>query len=234
MECQPATLAIVYARAPPSFQVRYFLFRPPPISSPIPFSPSINGTLQPQAQSALSLTSALQLHPTSISRSRSPFRVASRSPSTGPGGILRLTTAINPTLFSNEPEYLYTGKGFGMAFEFLFDTSEAREGGDAEGMRIDKLRKDLVFMWRSRLYSDVRIALSGTFSSSQNSDGPTAAIFSSHRFILVSRSLYFHSQLIAWGTPSLPKPGEPLTLRLPSPPFTAFEATSCRCSRRAV
>jgi hypothetical protein len=146
--------------------------------------------------------------------------VASPSPSTGPGGILRLTTAINPTLFSNELEYLYTGKGFGVAFEFLFDTSEAREEGDAEEMRIDKLRKDLVFMWRSRLYSDVRIALSGTFSSSQNSDGPTTAIFSSHRFILVSRSSYFHSQLIAWGAPSLPKPGEPLTLRLPSPPFT--------------
>jgi hypothetical protein len=113
----------------------------------MPFLPSLNGALQPQAQSALSLSSALELRPTAISRSP----VASPSPSTGPGGILRLTTAINPTLFSNELEYLYTGKGFGVAFEFLFDTTEAREEGDAEEMRIDKLRKDLVFMWRSRL-----------------------------------------------------------------------------------
>jgi hypothetical protein len=41
------------------------------------------------------------------------------------------------------------GKGFGAAFEFLFDTTESREEGDAEENRIDKLRKDLVFMWRS-------------------------------------------------------------------------------------
>lgn len=113
-------------------------------------------------------------------------------------------------------EYLYTGKGFGVAFEFLFDSNESREEGDAEENRIDKLRKDLVFMWRSRLYSDIRIALNGTFASA-NHDTATA-IFSSHRFILVSRSPYFHTQLLSW--PTTPKPGEPITLTLPSPPFT--------------
>jgi hypothetical protein len=75
------------------------------------------------------------------------------------GGLTRLQTSINPALFSNELEYLYTGQGFGEVFEFLFD-----EPGDAtdlgeEDARLDKLRKDLVLMWRSRLYSDVRIAL---------------------------------------------------------------------------
>ncbi|CAL1699854.1 unnamed protein product [Somion occarium] len=204
--------AIVYARAPPSFQARYFSFRPPPATSPVPYSSSPTGTLP--AQSALSLTLGVDFG--AISRSPSPFRASSPSPSTNTGALLRLPTSINPALFSNELEYLYTGKGFGEAFEFLFDTSESREEGDAEEARIDKLRKDLVFMWRSRLYSDVKIALTGTFSSSNHDT--TTAIFSSHRFMLVSRSPYFRAQLLQWGTSQ--KPGEQLTLNLPSPPFT--------------
>lgn len=146
----------------------------------------------------------------------SPYRAGSPSPSANIGGVLRLPTSINSTLFENELEYLYTGKGFGAAFEFLFDTSESREEGDAEESRIDKLRKDLVFMWRSRLYSDIRIALNGNFASTNHETA--TAIFSSHRFILVSRSPYFQAQLLSWGV--TPKPGEPLTLTLPSPPFT--------------
>jgi hypothetical protein len=77
-------------------------------------------------------------------------------------------------------EYLHSGKGFGEAFEFLFDSSESSsrdrhllgvdddddDDADPEALQIDKLRKDLVFMWRFRLYSDVRIALTGNFSSS--------------------------------------------------------------------
>ncbi|THG95587.1 hypothetical protein EW026_g6091 [Hermanssonia centrifuga] len=204
--------AIVYARAPPTFQARYFQFRPPPATSPLPYSSSPTGTLP--AQSALSLTLGVDFG--AISRSPSPFRVPSPSPSINNGPLLRLTTSINPTLFSNELEYLYTGKGFGEAFEFLFDTTETREEGDGAEARIDKLRKDLVFMWRSRLYSDVRIALTGNFSSTNHDN--TTAIFSSHRFILVSRSPYFCTQLLQWGVK--PTPGEPLTLNLPSPPFT--------------
>ncbi|KII84313.1 hypothetical protein PLICRDRAFT_167831 [Plicaturopsis crispa FD-325 SS-3] len=200
--------AIVYARAPPSFQARYFSFRPAPVASPLPYSNSPF-----PAQSTLSLSVGLD-----ISRSPSPFRVASPTPSNNPGTLLRLPTSINPILFSNELEYLYTGKGFGEAFEFLFDTSESRAEGDAEENRIDKLRKDLVFMWRSRLYSDVRIALTGSFSSTNHES--TTAIFSSHRFILVSRSPYFHSQLLSWGVPQQSKSDEPLTITLPSPPFT--------------
>jgi hypothetical protein len=55
-------------------------------------------------------------------------------------------------------------------------------------------------MWRSRLYSDIRIALTGNFSSTNHESA--TAIFSSHRFILVSRSPYFYSQLITY--PSKP------------------------------
>lgn len=203
--------AIVYARAPPTFQARYFQFRPAPATSPVPYSSSPTGTLP--AQSALSLNLGVDF--SGVSRSPSPFRAVSPAPSVN-GALLRLPTNINPTLFSNELEYLYTGKGFGAAFEFLFDTSEVREEADAEEARIDKLRKDLVFMWRSRLYSDVKIALTGNFSSSNHDS--TTAVFSSHRFILVSRSPYFRTQLLQWGVKQTP--GEPLTLTLPSPPFT--------------
>ncbi|GJE85692.1 BTB/POZ and CAP-Gly domain-containing protein [Phanerochaete sordida] len=204
--------AIVYARAPPSFQSRYFQSRPPPPSqSPYPYSTSPTSL---PAQSALSLALAHDFG--AASRSPSPFRAASPSPSQTVGGVLRLNAHINPTLFSNELEYLYTGKGLGEAFEFLFDSGESTEEGDGEDGRIDKLRKDLVFMWRSRLYSDVRIALTGNISSSSHEN--TTAIFSSHRFILVSRSPYFHTQLLQWGVKQTS--GEPLTVTLPSPPFT--------------
>ncbi|RDB30179.1 hypothetical protein Hypma_012352 [Hypsizygus marmoreus] len=192
--------AIVYARAPPSFQTRYLSFRPAPYaSSPLPTT------------SALSLDIA-----PSVSRTPSPFRSSSPASTAvqPPNTLLRLSTSINPALFSNELEYLYTGQGFGEAFEFLFDSSETpHDELDAEEMRIDKLRKDLVFMWRSRLYSDVRIALTGNFSTNHEN---TTAIFSSHRFILVSRSPYFHTLLIAW--PS--KSSDSQILTLPSPPFT--------------
>ncbi|KIJ15860.1 hypothetical protein PAXINDRAFT_176366 [Paxillus involutus ATCC 200175] len=207
--------AIVYARAPPSFQARYFSFRPAPIPSPAPYPSSPSPA---PAQSSISLS--LTLDYTHNSRSPSPFRSSSPSPSTNPGGLLRIPTTISPALFSNELEYLYTGKGLGEAFEFLFDTSESRDLVDAEENRIDKLRKDLVFMWRSRLYSDVRISLSGTFSTSNPEH--TTAIFASHRFILVSRSPYFRAQLLSWAPKSaaVAAPGDPLTVTLPSPPFT--------------
>ncbi|KAF5375735.1 hypothetical protein D9615_009407 [Tricholomella constricta] len=192
--------AIVYARAPPSFQTRYFSFRPTPYASSPPPT-----------------TSALSLDIARSSRTPSPFRSSSPAPSAAPtttNGLLRLSTSINPALFSNELEYLYTGQGFGEAFEFLFDSAEStHDESEAEELRIDKLRKDLVFMWRSRLYSDVRIALTGNFSSSNHES--TTAIFSSHRFVLVSRSPYFHTALIAW-----PNKHEQQTLTLPSPPFT--------------
>jgi hypothetical protein len=129
--------------------------------------------------------------------------------------MLCLTTRLNPTLLSNELEYLYTGKGFGELFEHLFDTSETREEGNTPANRIEKLRKDLVFMWRSRLYSDVHIIV-----PINRDDKEQTAIFSSHRFILVSRSPYFDTLL------SLPKSGsnihegEPFTLTLPSSLFT--------------
>ncbi|KIL58305.1 hypothetical protein M378DRAFT_181318 [Amanita muscaria Koide BX008] len=207
--------AIVYARAPPSFQSRYFSFKPSPLSASYPYQSSPPPGYS--AESTPSLTDEDQ-------------RVASPVPSSiqpQSGGILRIRTSINSTLFSNELGYLYTGQGF-EAFEFLYESfesrlSEPRPEGDAEEARIDKLRKDLVFMWRSRLYSDVRISLTGNFSSYPNED--TTAFFSSHRFILVSRCPYFYNALLSWSKPKSQQNNninnnEPFTLSLPSPPFT--------------
>ncbi|KAF8761850.1 hypothetical protein RHS01_00832 [Rhizoctonia solani] len=115
--------------------------------------------------------------------------------------------------------------GNGVAFEFLFDTSA--ENGQAKSSessvemeRREKLRKDLVYMWRSRLYSDVRITLTGSFSSS-NTEVATA-VFSSHRFILVSRVPYFRTLLSTSFAPVGQNicSANPLPLSLPAPPFT--------------
>jgi hypothetical protein len=146
------------------------------------------------------------------------------SPSSQAGDkILRLTTSANPALFTNELEYLYTAEGMGEAFEFLFDAPEQRDYNDSEEDRIDKLKKDLCYMWRSRLFSDVRIALTGDFrppeSASDTED--TAVVFFSHRFVLVSRSPYFHKVLqSSFHPPAAPSDGSLLTLHLPSSAFT--------------
>ena len=66
----------------------------------------------PQSSATLTLT----LDHAHNSRSPSPFRSASPSPSTLQGNILRLPQQTSPALFSNELEYLYTGKGLGEAF----------------------------------------------------------------------------------------------------------------------
>lgn len=215
--------AIVYARAPPSFQARYFAPRTMS-DSPGPYSAQ---NLFP-AQSSISL-SLPPVDSRPRSRSPSPFGAPQRThspvPSAGNGTLLRIPLTINPSLFSNELEYLYTGRGMGVAFEFLFDTSAENgqtKGSEAtvESERRDKLRKDLVYMWRSRLYSDVRITLTGSFSSS-NSEVATA-VFSSHRFILVSRVPYFRTLLSTTFAPVGQNicSANPLPLNLPAPPFT--------------
>ena len=176
--------------------------------------------------SALSLNLGSEYpYPASL-RSTSPshFRPISPAPSVI-GSLTRISLNHNPTLFVNELEYLYTGKGFGDAFEFLFDANEKGPEGDAdaEEARVDKLRKDLVFMWRSRLYSDVRIELHSDVPSmdAPANDDETHPVFCSHRFILASQSPYFYDQLITYGVKNIPPPGEITTLRLPSPPFNA-------------
>ncbi|KAG8760360.1 hypothetical protein FRC11_000530 [Ceratobasidium sp. 423] len=215
--------AIVYARAPPSFQARYFA---PRTASESPGPYSAQNLLPAQSSISLSLPPA-DSHPRS--RSPPPFEAPQRShsPVSSGGGVtlLRIPLAINPSLFSNELEYLYTGRGMGLAFEFLFDPS-AEDGNTKSSQstveleRRDKLRKDLVYLWRSRLYSDVRITITGSLSSS-NSE-VTTAVFASHRFILISRVPYFRTLLSSTFAPvgQNVSSSDPLPLNLPAPPFT--------------
>ncbi|KAH8115483.1 hypothetical protein DFH11DRAFT_1759920 [Phellopilus nigrolimitatus] len=173
--------------------------------------------------SALSLNLGVDFpYPASL-RSGSPshFRSAFPAPSVI-GSLTRIPLTHKPALFANELEHLYTGKGLGEAFAFLFDANEQAAEGDADAdeTRIDKLRKDLVFMWRSRLYSDVKIELTGEVQSASGSSEEETAIFWSHRFILVTRSLCFSNQLITYGLKNTPALEEPARVRLPSPPFT--------------
>ncbi|KAF8320431.1 hypothetical protein DL93DRAFT_2052982 [Clavulina sp. PMI_390] len=204
--------AIVYARAPPSFLAQYFDVRPNGASRIFSASP-LPGENPTQSTFSLSLQDGRSVI--------SPTGDGSASPTpSGTLGMLRLSTDVLPALFANQLEYLYTGAGIGDAFEFLFDSQEEEEtAGDVEAHRIDKLRKDLVFMWRSRLYSDVRIELTGPFAP--NGEIATA-VFSSHRFILASRSPYFRSLFLSgsFAPLSSTSPSSPITISLPSPPFT--------------
>ena len=217
---------MVYARAPPSFQACYFSFRPPPIASPLPFGASPIPSLPMPTTFALSLSLDVDFSYNASVRSVSPsnFRPTSPAPSVI-GSLTRISLNHNPALFSNELEYLYTGKGLGDAFEFLFDANEKNASeGEADEARIAKLRKDLVYMWRSRLYSDIIIEIHEdvpTIGNSTTTEEETAPAFYSHRFILATRAPYFYDQLITYGLKNLPPPGEPAKLRLPSPPFTA-------------
>ena len=111
---------MVYARAPPSFQARYFSFRPPPIASPLPFGTSPTPSLPMPATSALSLNLGVDFSYNASVRSVSPsnFRPTSPAPSVI-GSLTRISLNHNPALFSNELEYLYTGKGFYTLLSFF-------------------------------------------------------------------------------------------------------------------
>ena len=102
---------MVYARAPPSFQARYFSFRSPPIASPFPFGTSPTPYPSMPATSVLSLNLDIYFYYNASVRSVSPsnFRPTSPAPSVI-GPLTWISLKHNPALFSNELEYLYTGK----------------------------------------------------------------------------------------------------------------------------
>jgi hypothetical protein len=103
--------------------------------------------------------------------------------------------------------------------------------GDIHDRR-DRLGQDLTYMWRSKLYVDVRIHLKPQTSldsdRDEDSDSSTdslssTAVFTSHRFILCSRSPYFASVLL---NPSF-KPQSTADIHLPTPPFTPAALHFC-------
>ena len=212
---------MAYTRAPPSFQACYFSFRSPPIASSLPFGTSPTPYPSIPAIPALSLILGVDFYYNASVRSVSPsnFRPTSPAPSVI-GSLTRISLNHNPALFPNELGYLYTGKGFDDAFDA--NEKNASEG-EADEAQIAKVRKDLAYMYRSRLYSDIIIEIHEdvpTIGNSTTTEEETAPAFYSHRFILATRAPYFYDQLITYGLKNLPPLGEPAKLRLPSPPFT--------------
>ncbi|KAH7320435.1 hypothetical protein B0J17DRAFT_685204 [Rhizoctonia solani] len=204
--------AVVYARASSQLQARNLS---PTTTSE---SPGSGSTMNPfPSQTFLSL-----LLPS----------VDSSSPLINNRTVLRrISLTGNPGIFKNLLEYLYTGQGESAKLESefgIFAKNGQTESPEpiAEIARRDKLRRDLFYMWKFRLYSDVRIEITGNLSSINNEIA--IPVISSHRFILSSRVPHFRASLFSPLTPVSPltlvgqgiSPTNPLLLDLPTPPFT--------------
>ncbi|CBQ73635.1 conserved hypothetical protein [Sporisorium reilianum SRZ2] len=67
---------------------------------------------------------------------------------------------VSQAFFEATLQYLYTGEEAMVdAFEFLFEDRLASDSEATPDEKLDKLRSDLTFMWRSKLYSDVKLVL---------------------------------------------------------------------------
>lgn len=86
-------------------------------------------------------------------------------------------------------------------------------------------------MWRSKLYSDVKLVLplsstNGAIDQVDEGSDESSAVFSSHKFILASRSPYFAQLLLNRGgfRAGASDKGQ---IELPSPPFTPASLHFC-------
>ncbi|KAG0139972.1 hypothetical protein CROQUDRAFT_100770 [Cronartium quercuum f. sp. fusiforme G11] len=205
--------AIIYARAGGQFQLKYLAAPAPPPHSRLPALPS-NASSASFSPFPVSLRSVTPQSTTSARRPPSPgaSSLNSLSASTRQVAVLNGT---DPTLFQSILEALYTANGLSEVFSFLFDDHTAGDGPEA---RTDKLRRDLLYMWRSKLYSDCHIILVNGEGPEKDADGnpiTEQAVFSAHRAILCSRSPYFASLLLDPYADSNKR-----TFTLASPPFT--------------
>ncbi|GAA5903440.1 hypothetical protein JCM5296_006254 [Sporobolomyces johnsonii] len=202
---------IVYARATGNWQQRFM---------GVPHSLS-ESNLSLYGQSTTSIrtyTPQSMIHPGSTTptpredrRSPSPSNSQSSTPS-----ALR-PIPLGPTdidVFETSLEYFYTAGKETEAFAVVLDgflDGGPEEAEDLTG--IPKLRQDLLFCWRSKLYSDVEIALTAP-------DGSASTPFAAHRAILASRAPYFRTLLLGnFGDSRLDR------FTLPSPPFTPASTT---------
>lgn len=271
----PRWPAIIYARAPPAFQARYF--PPSQLRSPSPLNRSHPNGTSSTAYLSASTVSSLRV-PSSVSLA-STFSAQSSTSTLRPALDIRVDAT--PQMFKAELEWLYTGEGMGEVVEWLSNSSGARpgEGGAGEGAarglfglgvgleipgapdqevgriegpdekKLERLRNDLVYMWRSKLFSDVKLVLPldpsstnapprgagssiyGPDHSPNDQNGlddvtSTSATFTVHKFVLVSRSPYFAQLLLNPGgfrSIDLAK-GE---IELPTPPFTPASVHFC-------
>ncbi|WWC67649.1 uncharacterized protein I206_101559 [Kwoniella pini CBS 10737] len=230
--------AIIYARAPKAFKDRYFQStvnyqKPSRVPSPyllnsLPDLPS--KALEPLAISVYSTISQTSLITLNGEFTQQDAEV----------NVLQLLDDETPELFKSQLEWLYTSEGLGDVVQWIDVESHDESGleaskissidGDLQNRR-DKLGQDLTYMWRSKLYSDVRIHLTSEDplpcdpnDSDNSTDSLSAtAVFSSHGCILASRSPYFASVLL--NTSSFLPPSS--DIHLPIPPFTPASLHFC-------
>nr|XP_019047493.1 hypothetical protein I302_04108 [Kwoniella bestiolae CBS 10118]OCF26423.1 hypothetical protein I302_04108 [Kwoniella bestiolae CBS 10118] len=232
--------AIIYSRAPKTFKERYFNIR-----SNLTSSRLLSPALQPRSLSRPSSPSPNYfLHPQSFIASSSQLSLLTTN-SEGtirPGeDVLQLQSEETPELFLTQLEWLYTGEGLGDVVHWI-DTESSKalsrpaslSHGDLKE-RGEKLGQDLTYMWRSKLYADVRIHLDQSISPSGDSDSSddsvdslsSTAVFTSHRFILASRSPYFASSLLNHSFLQPQTKSETFDIHLPTPPFTPASLHFC-------
>lgn len=95
----------------------------------------------------------------------------------------------------------------------------------------EKLSQDLTYMWRSKLFADVHIHLSNQSTDEVNLDGLNAiadpsrqtVVFTSHKFILASRSNYFSTIFEQQSH----RQGSVVEVSLSSPPVTTAALHFC-------
>ncbi|GAA5821747.1 hypothetical protein JCM3770_003160 [Rhodotorula araucariae] len=206
---------IVYARATGSFQQRY-------LGVPHSLSESDLSLYGLSTTSFRTFTPSSAIHrdsltPTVRHNGRSPRPSSSTchsndgddSPSNGVQPLSLGET--DSSVFEGALEYFYTASKESEAFVVALDGfQDGAADGEQEFKGVARLRQDLLYCWRSKLYSDVSIVL----------DGVPGEPFAAHRAILASRSPYFRSLLLGSYSDSTAD-----VFTLPSPPFTPASTT---------
>ncbi|KAL8278963.1 hypothetical protein RQP46_008632 [Phenoliferia psychrophenolica] len=206
---------IIFARSSGSFQQRYLIGAGAGANNnrdtndstlSLPFSQHQQQQQQQQAVSRRSVTPSNGRDYSDSSqfmRSPSPASMLSFA-SSAPSQPLSLA-GTDPAVFQACLEHFYSGSEGGVTVLFEGFDEGVREG-EPELKGVDKLRSDCLFMWRSRLYGDMTIAL----------DDSLGSVFAAHKAVLASRSPYFAALLLGNYADSAQS-----TFTLPSPPFTA-------------
>ncbi|BGP24227.1 hypothetical protein JCM10295v2_003137 [Rhodotorula toruloides] len=125
--------------------------------------------------------------------------------------VLYARASADVPVFKAALEWFYTAAEEDEAFRTVLDGFQDGCLADSEGATgVERLRQDLLYSWRSKLYADVSLLL----------DGAPGGPFAAHRAMLAVRSPYFRSLLLGEYSDSAAS-----TLALPSPPFTPASTT---------
>ncbi|GAA5919850.1 hypothetical protein JCM6882_008340 [Rhodosporidiobolus microsporus] len=205
---------IVYARATGSFQQRYIGVPHSISEADLSIYGHSSASFRTFTPTAASHSHSLTPTPREDASSPRPSSSTDRSAASdtlpaSPAPLSLGATDVN--VFEAAIEYFYTAAKEAEAFATVLDGfQDACEADGPAEDAVAKLRQDLLYCWRSKLYADVSLVLEGSDS----------APFAAHRAILVSRSPYFRSLLLGNFGDS-----QQTVYTLPSPPFTPASTT---------